>query len=140
MWISSDQIEVNAEEDVFRIILTWNDCDKIKRQKYFADLFREVRLPYVSPDYLHSDIMINDLVNDNEGSMDLVRAAMKNTTSKDHQRLIIGPRKSLEISVILVHLSDWEEEEKVLCYYPREDKWSMFHGTVPPNTEKSVFL
>ena len=136
MWISSDQIEVNAEEDVFKIILTWINCDKIKRKNFFADLFREVRLPYVSPDYLHSEIMTHELVNDNEGCMDIVRAAMKNTDSKDHQHLIIRPRKSLEISVILVHLSDWEEEEKILCYYPRDDKWSMFHGTVPPDTEK----
>ena len=102
MWILSDQIEVNAEEDVFNIILTWIDCDKIKRKKYFADLFREVRLPYVSPDYLHSNIMINDLVNDNEGCMDLVKTAMRNTDSKDHQHLIVRPRKSLKIPVILV--------------------------------------
>jgi len=137
MWISSDYIEVGAEDDVFKIVLTWIDRDKTKRKKYFADLFLEVRLPYVSRDYLHSDIMLNDLVNDNSGCMDLVRDAIKDTDCKDNGHLRVGPRKSLEIPVLLVCLGDWEEEEKVVvCYYPREDKWSRFHGTVPPNTDE----
>ena len=72
MWISSDEIDVSAEEEAFTLILTWIDREKSERKKYFAELFREVRLVYVSRDYLLSDIVTNDLVNDNEGCMDLV--------------------------------------------------------------------
>ena len=50
MWISSDEIDVSAEEDVFDIIRTWTDCEKSERRKYFAELFREARLVYVSRD------------------------------------------------------------------------------------------
>ena len=50
MWISSDEIDVSAEEDVFDIIRTWTDCEKSERKKYFAELFREARLVYVSRD------------------------------------------------------------------------------------------
>ena len=51
MWISSDELHVSAEEDVFKIILAWIDHDKSKRKEYFAELFRHVRLVYVSRDF-----------------------------------------------------------------------------------------
>ena len=44
MWISRDEINVTTEEDVFKIILTWIDGQQSERKKYFAELFREVRL------------------------------------------------------------------------------------------------
>ena len=56
MWISSDEINVGDEEGVFEVILTWIDRDKFEREKYFSDLFRHVRLVYVSRDYLRSNI------------------------------------------------------------------------------------
>lgn len=46
-WLSSDEL-VNAEEDVFEIILRWTGYKIGERNKYFADLFREVRLNHVS--------------------------------------------------------------------------------------------
>jgi hypothetical protein len=42
MLISSDEIHISAEEDVFNIILAWIDHDKSKRKKYFAELFRRL--------------------------------------------------------------------------------------------------
>ena len=36
MWISSDEINVSAEEDVFNIILAWIDHDRSGRKKYFV--------------------------------------------------------------------------------------------------------
>ena len=97
------KLNVNAEEDVFTIILTWIDHDKNKRRKYFAELFREVRLVYISRDFLRSDIVTNDLVNDNEGCIDRVRDAIKFTASKDYNPISVEPRKSLEIPVIVVY-------------------------------------
>lgn len=65
-WLSSDEINVNAEEDVFEIILRWTGYKIGERNKYFADLFREVRLNHVSRDFLLSGVVTNDLVNDNK--------------------------------------------------------------------------
>ena len=140
LWISSDEIDVSAEEDVFKIILTWIDREKSERKKYFAELFREVRLIYVSPDYLHSDIVTNDLVNDNEGCLDLVKHAMKIIDSKNYHSFRVKPRNSLEIPVVVVCVKSVEQEDQFLFYYPREDKWShRFRGTVPIfNTEQVI--
>jgi len=103
IFISSDEINVRAEEDVFNIILSWIDHDKGKRKKYFAELFHQVRLIYVSRDYLVSDIVTNDLVKDNEDCFYLVEDAMKLTESKDFDDLYVTPRKSLETSIIAVY-------------------------------------
>ena len=127
MWISSDEINVSAEEDVFKIILTWVDHEKNERKEHFAELFREVRLVYISRDFLHSDIVTNDLVNRNKGCMNLVKDAVKFIDSKSFHHLRVKPRKSLEIPVIVVGCKD----DEILCYYPRADKWSRFRGTVP---------
>ena len=64
-WLSRDEL-VNAEEDVFEIILRWTGYKNGERNKYFADLFRGVRLNHVSRDFLLSDVVTNDLVNDNK--------------------------------------------------------------------------
>jgi len=40
VWISSDEMDVNAEEDVFKIILAWIDHDRSQRRRYFVELFR----------------------------------------------------------------------------------------------------
>jgi len=117
MLISSDQIVVSSEEDVFKAILTWIDHDNGNRKKYFAELFREVRLVYVSRDYLQGVIATIDLVNDNEGCMGLVKDAMEFMGPK-HKAIpnisVVKPRKSYGTPVIVngVYYNDnWNEGE-----------------------------
>ena len=121
-WISSDEIDVSSEEDVFKIILTWIDHDKSERTKYFADLFRQVRLVYVSRDYLSKSIVTNDLVNDHECCLKLVNDAMKAIDSKNSENILLPPlRKSLETPVIVVCIVN--KEEQLLCYVPSTNTW-----------------
>ena len=132
MWISSDEIDVNAEEDVFTLILTWSDREKSERKKYFAELFCKVRLVYVSRDYLLSDIVTNDLVNDNEGCLDLVKDAMKFFDAKKCHLLSVKPRYSLTTPVIVFHLISEQEDRVLVCYSPRKNSWSRFYGPAVP--------
>jgi len=120
MWISSDQINVTAEEDVFKLVLTWIHHDKSERKRYFAELFRQVRLVYVSRDYLISNIVTNDLVKDNEGCLDLVNGVVKLTDCYSSENLYVNPRKTLETLFIVVST---DQQENILCYNLREDKW-----------------
>ena len=137
-WISSDEIDVNAEEDVFKIIIAWIDHEENERKKYFAELLREVRLVYISRDFLRSDVVTNDFVNDNEGCMDLVNKALKFIDSKSYQHSTVQPRKSLETPVVIVYEKCLFGQDHILCYHPRKDTWSRFPGTVPPNTQHVV--
>ena len=43
-WISSDEIEINAEGDVFKIITMWVGQDRDERKRSFEELFRHVRV------------------------------------------------------------------------------------------------
>ena len=135
MWISSDEIEVSAEEDVFEIIITWASfSQKSERKKYFAELFRDVRLVYVSRDYLHRDVMTNDLVNSNDSCMDLVKDALKFIDCENNHHYSVTPRKSLDTPVIVVcmkYVGCGGQTADILCYYPREDKWSTFLAPTP---------
>ena len=54
-WISSDEINVSAEEEVFEIICQW-----IKHNK--EELFRRVRLFDISREYLSEKILEENLV------------------------------------------------------------------------------
>ncbi|KAL9951473.1 hypothetical protein ACROYT_G044138 [Oculina patagonica] len=118
MWISSDEIDISAEEDVLKIILAWIDHDKSKRKEYFAELFSEVRLVYVSRDFLISDVVTNDLVKENEGCLELVKDAIDSIDSKNYDNLPVPPRKSLETPLILTLTDD-----EIFCCCPEEDNW-----------------
>ena len=115
MWISSDEIDVTTEENVFEILLAWIDRDEKERKKYFADLFRQVRLVYVSRDFLCGAIATNYHVRANDGCLDLVKGALKAIDSNNFNDLSVPPRMAPAIVVC--------SEEHVLCYFPREDRW-----------------
>ncbi|XP_078382353.1 kelch repeat and BTB domain-containing protein 12-like [Oculina patagonica] len=132
-WISSDEINVSAEEDVFKIILTWIDHNKSEREKYFADLFRQVRLIYISRDYLLNDIVTNDLVNGNACCLELVKDALNAVDSKYSENVSFpSPRKSLETPVIVVCLHNRNLCKELMCYAPRTNTWYKLSDTSPP--------
>ena len=63
-WISSDEISVAVEADVFEIVLKWIEHDKSERKASFEQLFRHVRLASLSRDFL-IDNVTNELVEEN---------------------------------------------------------------------------
>ena len=135
MWISNDNISVTAEEDVFKVILRWVNRNKLERKQYFPELFCEVRLVYVSREFLYSDVMTSEFVISDEHSVGLIKDALKVIESKDFQQRSIRPRKSLEMPVMVICIQGFsrQEDNMLCCYYPLEDTWSKFNGTAPPN-------
>ena len=138
MWIASDEIEVSAEEDVFEIIVSWIDHDKIERSKYFAELFAEVRLAYVSHDFLRY-VVTNDLVKGNEECMNLVKSVDQlDDFRKSHVH--VKPRRALETPVIALYVSGFKKGPLLCYYFPREDLWARatFRNSVPPSCTGSL--
>ena len=140
IWIANDEINVSAEEDVFKIILSWINHVKSERRTYFFELFSEVRLNYVSVDYLRNQIATNDLVNDNEGCMDLVRDALKLKDSKHCTHLSVKPRTSLQVPVILVSdkFAFYTDRWRLHFYFPNENSWSSFSFAITTPRAKEV--
>ena len=116
--ISSDEIDVSAEEDVFKIVLAWTDYDSSRRRRYFVELFRHVRLFYGSPDFLLHDIVTNELVKNSNSCLRLVKDAINLLESKSYDSLSVPPRKSLKTSVIVINVSN-----DILCCFPSENSW-----------------
>ena len=117
MWISSDEIDVSAEEDVFKIIIAWINHDRSGRKIFFGELFRHVRLVYVSRIFLRS-FLTNKLVKDNNSCLTLVKDAISLLDSKSFKNLSVPPRKSLETPVIVISAGI-----DVLCYILRANRW-----------------
>ena len=61
-FISSDDIVIRAEEDIFEIIVEWIEQNQEERERYFAELFRHVRLGTISQHYLYTKLMNHELV------------------------------------------------------------------------------
>ena len=118
MWISSDEIDVSAEEDVFKIILEWIDHDRSGQKIFFAELFRHIRLGYVSRDFLRHDIATNELVKDSNSCVTLAKDASHLLDSENFESLSVPPRKSLETPVVVVNVG-----KNVLCYILGENSW-----------------
>ena len=117
-WISSDDITVKEEADVFKIILDWVNHRKSERKTAFEELFRHVRLRFLSRDYLE-DVVTNELVRENFACVKLVMdAAMKIATFADEDHLPQSPRKGLETRVIVARGGKY-----TFCYIPEEDQW-----------------
>ena len=124
MWISSDEINVSAEEDVFEFILAWIDHNKVDRKKYFFTLFRHVRPVYISRDYFRTNIVTNKLVMCDTDCLDHLNK------SENNGRCFLKPRKSLAAPVIFIR-GQGRENNKLFCYFPRKDAWCAAPDAVP---------
>ena len=117
-WISSDEITVNEEADVFKIILDWVNHKKSERKTVFEELFGHVRLGFLSRDCLE-DVVTNELVRENSACVKLVMdAAMKVATFLDEDHLLQSPRKGQETRVIVARGGKY-----TFCYIPEENLW-----------------
>ena len=119
-WISSDEIVLNNEEEIFKVIVQWTAQNPRHTMEEFKELFRHVRLMFVTRDYLASSIGTNTLVKEDAKCLDCVTQALRWLDGKvdcdfPWQQL---PRKSLQSHVIVAC-----RQKKVLCHSPGEDKW-----------------
>ena len=122
-WISSDKIVIDAEENVFEIILRWIDHEKSERSVKFGELFRHVRLTTISRDILLCDVVTNEFVQENEDCLESVTAALKwidQSTDCDVPRPHY-PRKAMETGVIVI--TDFFGEVRPCLYVPATDEW-----------------
>ena len=126
---SSDEIVIDAEENVFEIILRWIDHDKSERKGKFSELFSHVRLTCVSRDYLLSHVVTNDLFKENVHCLNSVTGALKwlDRPSDCDVPRPHPPRKAQTINVIVI--ADFFRELQSCFYIPATDKWYLLPAT-----------
>ena len=119
-WISSDEINVSAEEEVFEIICRWIKQRKEERKPKFSELFRHVRLIYISRDYLSKKIKKNSLIKNTRQCLASVTSAISWLDRARESLDLPSPqpiRKSLEKHVIVI------AARKIVCFLPDNGTW-----------------
>ena len=131
-WISSDEIAIDDEENVFELILRWIDHDKSQRRVQFRDLFRRVRLTCISRDFLARNIATHDLVKGDEECLESIFLALQwydrsadCDTPRPHP-----PRRALERDVIVVTVCGRERPLFHTNFYlPSTEQWYRLPST-----------
>ena len=101
----------------FEIVLKWIEQNKSERKASFEQLFRHVRLTFLSRDFL-LDVVTNELVRENSDCLKLISDAVKLTSFTYEGKLPQSPRKGLETHAIVACGG-----KQTLCYLPEKDEW-----------------
>ena len=118
--MSSDDIVVNAEEQVFKGILNWVLQNRSERKGEFACLFREIRMTCVSRDFLFEELVKEELVKQNNECLVYVLDAVPWIVDPAKEDLPKPPRKCLETQTDVILACG---EETRLCYLPERKVW-----------------
>ena len=139
-WISSDEIIVAAEENVFEVVLRWSERGESRKRDNFRDLFRHIRFVHMSRDYLFRFILSHPLVRDNVECSSVALNAMKSAfDGTDDSLFSQSPRNCLKTHEdAIVACGD----KKVFCYLPDDKVWyelpEMTHKLSSPHHSVSV--
>ena len=110
-WISSDDVAVSTEDVIFKAIVRWIQHCKSERKGKFEELFRYVRLSFVSRDYLLSDVLANDLVSGCSNCLKVAKDAVEGKCSFQSPRVWTDTH-------LVVYMG-----KETFCYEPDGDNW-----------------
>ena len=120
-WVSSDDITVGAEEEVFKGIVKWVSHKKSEREEAFPELLYQVRLTSVSHDFLLNELIKEELITtDAKFGLNFVADAMKLVLNSINGQVTQQPRKCLDTHVDGIFVCGGR---KALCYFPQQNLW-----------------
>ena len=120
-WISSDEIRVRGEEDVFQAIVKWAEQNEDGEREKFFELFRHVRLIFLSRNYVFNEIFPHPLVSNDKACTAFVLDTVKDVSSGSEECFFAqAPRNCLKTTEDCLVVSGIT---KTLCYVAHEDKW-----------------
>uniref|UniRef100_A0A3Q2UGM4 Si:ch211-256e16.3 n=3 Tax=Fundulus heteroclitus TaxID=8078 RepID=A0A3Q2UGM4_FUNHE len=113
--ISSDLLDVPKEEMVFEAVMLWlNKCPS--RKQGFEKVLEHIRLPLISPYYLHDLIESLDVVKENQACQKLISEAKDYLLLKDRRGELYSsrarPRRSTGTVEVIVTVGG--EDDKVV--------------------------
>lgn len=60
--VSNNELNVDDEKTVYEAVINWVKSDEENRKKYLYSLLEQIKLPYISPDYIVDNIISEDLI------------------------------------------------------------------------------
>ena len=134
-WVSSDDVIVEAEEDIFEGIIQWVLYNRSEREKNFPKLLRQVRVPSLSHEYLVNRLLNEELVKTNPECFNFVMECVKLIFNCTEESSIKPARKCLKGNEDVIFVCGLGE---ALCYLPDEDKWHKLMGTTLEHKGHSI--
>ena len=126
VWVSSDDITVDAEKEVFKGIVKWVSHNKSEREKDFPDLLHQVRLNCISREFLLNELVKEELITSNNECLNFVLGSFKwifNPTNKCIDKL---PRKCLQTYTDVIFVCGGKQ---ATCYLPQQNTWYQLADT-----------
>ena len=118
-WVSNDDVIVNEEENIFKGIVRWVSHNKSEREGDFPELLHQVRLPFLSHDFLLDELVKDELITKNPVfCSNFVINAMKVVLSSSDSPQ--QPRKCQETHIDGIFICGGK---RALCYFPQKDMW-----------------
>ena len=125
-WVSSDDVIVKAEHDIFEGILQWVLHNRSEREQKFPNLLQQVRLSSVSREYIFNELLNEELVKTNLECVNFVMEYVKLIFNSRAESSIKPARKCLERNENVIFVCGGS---KALCYLPSENKWHELMNT-----------
>ena len=127
-WVSNDDVIVNAEEDIFKGIVKWVSHNRSGREENLPELLHQVRLPFVSHDFLINELVKEELLTKNTAfCSQFMIHAIKSLLSSNDGEASHQPRKCQVTHVEGIFLCGGR---KTLCYFPQTNMWHRMAGTL----------
>ena len=119
-WISSDEIIVEGEEDVFQVVVRWMESNECQKDNFY-ELFRHIRCIYLPRVYLSNVVLHDPLVKNNIDCSNRALDAMKMVFCGGEECYFAqSPRNCLKTHENAIVACG---KNSVLCYIPSEHKW-----------------
>lgn len=90
--ISSDELNVRSEEQVFSAVMAWVKFSVSERRAYLPQVLQHVRLPLLNPKFLVGTVGSDLLIKSDEACRDLVDEAKNYLLLPQERPLMQGPR------------------------------------------------
>lgn len=137
--ISSDELNVQTEEQVYNAIISWVKYNVADRRQNLALVLQHVRLSQLTAKFLVGTVGSNLLIKSDEACRDLVDEAKNYLLLPQERAQMVGPRfrprKPVKRNEMLYAVGGWRSGEAIDTverYDQLRDEWSL----VAPMTKK----
>ena len=119
-WISSDEIIVEGEEEVFEVAVKWMERNECQKQNFY-ELFRHIRCIYLPRVYLSNVALHDPLIKNNTDCSNCAQDAIKMVLGGGEECYFAqSPRNCLKTHDAIVACGIYRT---MWCYIPVEGKW-----------------
>jgi len=130
--ISSDELNVRSEEQVFQAVMNWIKYNMSERRGHLAHVLQHVRMPLLSPKFLVGTVGSDILIKSDEACRDLVDEAKNYLLLPQERPLMQGPRtrprKPIRKGEVLFAVGGWCSGDAIASverYDPQTGEWKM---------------